>query len=254
MAGYNGYVKRASAILRGGKNISDIAVLYPIADLYANHKFGEGDPYLGGNTADYVNYTKIGETLSLDIRKDFIYVHPETLDKIIGDYKIVIVPAMETIHVKNLETLNKFVLEGGTVIFAGRAPSKSAEPGQNDKVRELLTGMSGGKCFYMPDLEYLSEFLNKCGVIFDVDIGPADVSGGNFTYIHKVLDGRDIYFFANSSDTPVSAKVKLRGEKSLEAWDPHTGDKKAAAAEYNNGATALTVELEAVKSMFFVTK
>ena len=35
---------------------------------------------------------------------------------------------------------------------------------------------------------------------------------GALTYIHKVKNGRDIYFFANSSEKPVDTKVVLRGE------------------------------------------
>ena len=39
----------------------------------------------------------------------------------------------------------------------------------------------------------------------------------------KNVDGREVYFFANSSETPVDCHVRLRGRPALEEWDPHTG-------------------------------
>ena len=261
MPEYNNYVKRASSLLRGGNHISDIAVLYPIADLYAYHRFGEGDPYLGGNIAEHVNYTEIGEILSLDIRKDFIYAHPEMLDnKFIGNYKIFILPAMETINLKNLETIRQFVLNGGFLIAAGILPSKSAEPGQDEKVRELIKELfyNNKNCVHLPvlTLENLSDALKNTGIIFDVDINiNGAAAGGNFTYIHKKLENRDIYFFANSNDTPVSAKVKIRGAKPSpwESWDPHTGERAAITGDFYGGATDFTLGLGTVKSIFLIS-
>ena len=39
---------------------------------------------------------------------------------------------------------------------------------------------------------------------------------GALTYIHKVRNGRQIYFFANSSQRPISTTVTLRGDVKLE--------------------------------------
>ena len=273
MPDYNNYVKRVSSLLRGGRHVSDIAVLYPIADLAAYHRFGEGDPYFGGNIAPHVNYTEIGEMLSLDIRKDFTYLHPDVLSnkcrvdnyELILDnaenresYKVVILPAMEVIHLENLEKLYQFVISGGTLISIGLLPSKSAERGRNGRVRELIDEMFGdnGRCYHIPDFsaEKLSAVLKETGIIFDVECEPVRINGGNFTYIHKILDNRDIYFFANSGDTLVSAEIKLRGQKHLELWNPHTTEKKKAEYSFNcDGTTSLLVELEPVKSMFFIT-
>jgi hypothetical protein len=284
---YNKYVKRTSALLRGGRHISDIAVLYPIADLSAYHVLGESDPYLGGNIAPHVNYMKIGEALSLEIRKDFTYIHPDILNaKCIADngrlildnaenrecYKVVILPAVEVIHAENLEKLRQFTETGGTVISVGLLPSKSAEYGQDNKVRKLTGDLfdysdccpftlrmygNGGRCYYIPVFtpEILSSVLKDTGIIFDVECAPVTIDGGNFTYIHKESDGRDIYFFVNSSDIPVSAEVKLRGQKFLELWNPHDGDGNRVKAVYTvnkDGTTTVLVELDPVKSVFFV--
>jgi hypothetical protein len=58
MGEYNRYVSKVSALLRGGRHVSDIAVLYPIADLMAYHQFGDESAYLGGNIAPYDGYRR----------------------------------------------------------------------------------------------------------------------------------------------------------------------------------------------------
>src|SRR6185369_10841842 len=51
---------------------------------------------------------------------------------------------------------------------------------------------------------------------------------GALTYIHKVKNGRDIYFFSNSSPRAIDTKVVLRGRKTLGTWNPHSGTVEAA--------------------------
>ena len=55
--------------------------------------------------------------------------------------------------------------------------------------------------------------------VYDVAFEP----GQTLRYIHKVWDGRDIYFFANLEESRIAGWVTLRGRRQLELWDPHTG-------------------------------
>jgi len=94
---------------------------------------------------------------------------------------------------------------------------------------------SGGRAFFVPQPEpkILDGILKEAVPVRDVDIRQAPAwpvkmnraYEGALTYIHKVKDGRDIYFFANSTDNPMDADVVLRGRKSLSVWNPHTGEK-----------------------------
>ncbi|MDR2757199.1 MAG: hypothetical protein LBC20_15995 [Planctomycetaceae bacterium] len=53
---------------------------------------------------------------------------------------------------------------------------------------------------------------------------PVSEGNGMLQYIHKVKDGRNIYFFANSSNSSVEFDTVLRGTFSdLENWNPHNG-------------------------------
>ena len=106
--------------------------------------------------------------------------------------------------------------------------------------------------------ENLEEALNKCVDAYDVTVSnqePAELTGGNLTYIHKVIDGQETYFFANSSNQRVSADVALRGEwKNLYLWDPHTGTRERAKTTVKDGVTSVKLELDSVKSVFFVNE
>ena len=79
---------------------------------------------------------------------------------------------------------------------------------------------------------------------------------GALTYIHKVKDGRDIYFFANSSPKSVATTVVLRGEKRLKIWNPHTGERHEAEFSIGeaNGQPVTTVHLvlPTVSSLFYI--
>ncbi|MDX9755733.1 MAG: glycosyl hydrolase, partial [bacterium] len=119
---------------------------------------------------------------------------------------------------------------------------------------------SGGKSYFIPrpTAEVLQTVLDDALPGYDVAFAdPLTVEGGNLSYIHKIVDGRDIYFFGNSSETPVDCTVWLRGEKQGESWNPHTGAIQAAVTETEqrpDGAyTALRLVLPPVESRFFVT-
>jgi hypothetical protein len=79
---------------------------------------------------------------------------------------------------------------------------------------------------------------------------------GALTYIHKVKDGRDIYFFANSSPKNIDTTVVLRGGKSLTIWNPHTGAQEPAefTPSEANGQPVTTVHLvlPSVSSRFYI--
>jgi len=61
--------------------------------------------------------------------------------------------------------------------------------------------------------------LNKTSKIFDVNYPVNE----DIRYIHKVIDGRDVFYFANIGDESVDIPVTLRGNIKLQKWDPHTG-------------------------------
>jgi hypothetical protein len=76
------------------------------------------------------------------------------------------------------------------------------------------------------------------------------------SYLHRVKDGRNIYYFANSTDEPVETEVILRGKMTLQKWNPHTGETQSVPTvpTIANGVafTRAPLQLDGVKSVFFV--
>jgi hypothetical protein len=161
-------------------------------------------------------------------------------------YQAVILPGGAVLSVSALEKLKAYWDAGGTIIATSLLPSRSAEFGRDDDVRRLVSEMfgkatgengepaihrngAGGQAIFLarPSSESLATTLNRLNLKPDVAFpGLSSPTSGNglFGYIHRVRDGKDIYYFGNSSDTPIDATVELRGRlRRPESWNPHSG-------------------------------
>ena len=261
---FSDWIARCQLLLQGGRHVADVAVLYPIETIMADCHFGDEDTIS--------DYQEVGERLTRRIRQDFTFLHPEVLAEKCSinpvartldlpnavnrqQYRVLIVPGRSRGGVISAATLEKIVAfhaAGGTVIFTSKLPSRSAEPGRDTRVGELVRELfgvgsdaaprvftrrvhpGGGKAFFIPDIDAplgettrlaaaLDEGLELRDVRFEEAL-PLAGQDGELTCIHKVRDGRDYYFFANSSDVALDTWVRLRGRIVPEALDPHTGE------------------------------
>ena len=119
---------------------------------------------------------------------------------------------------------------------------------------------AGGRAYFVDGNlnRNLLAALDDALSVYDVEIdGVAGVSNGNFSYIHKIKEGRNLYFFANSSGDNVEASLQIRGElREPMWWDPVTGESRAAdyRVEQIDGQTVTVVEgdFTAIQSLFLV--
>jgi hypothetical protein len=118
---------------------------------------------------------------------------------------------------------------------------------------------AGGKAWFVRggDAAGLQRALDEAFDVYDVRFDPSPaVRRGNLTYIHKVNRDRHIYFFANSSETPVQTQICLRGRLDLELWDPHDGRQRASARVHQQrggqDVTLVSLMLAAGRSLFLV--
>ena len=287
---YNTFVGRSQRILQHGCPVVDIAVLYPIHGLQAAYHFdGDLDAYHGGVVPDWADYMEIGERLSLELRHDFTYLHPEVFvkscalrgdilqfqqDDLQQEYQVLILPGSNTISGDVIAKARQFFDQGGAVIATTRLPDQSVEFGRTAEILEAIQAMfgeakpdgsagclmnrnaAGGRCFFVPvpTAEALSEVLAAALPVPDVAWNePVRAEGGNLMVLHKRMDGREFYFFANSSDTAVATTVHLRGEYQLERWDPHTGAIEGQPAATAHGRTRVALRLPPVTSVFLVS-
>ncbi|MGA1984359.1 MAG: glycosyl hydrolase [Acidobacteriaceae bacterium] len=326
----NDYVGRLSYMLQGGRHVADVAVLYPIDALHADYHnlggqefplaAGEKAPQIvetayarEGGDAPGADYQNIGEDLFRASRVDYTYLHPEVLvenctidhGKLMLDnqvnreqYKVLILPAQDTLSAAAAVKIKQFYDQGGTVIATEHLPTHSSEFGKDRELQQAMADIfgvaqdeplradvkraqdrqnlyvfwyyvkknaAGGQAYYLPNTHpwLLDTILRLAHPQRDVDIqlplGELRAGSeyeGALTYIHKVKDDRDIYFFANSSPKDIDTNVVLEGHKTLTVWNPHTGTQEPAEVTPGdaNGQPITTVHLKlaSVSSLFFV--
>lgn len=251
------YITRLNQCLQGGRHVADIAVVYPIEDMHAKLNFIQKNDLC---IPEYSNYTKLGEKLSCEYRYDFTYLHPEIIvDRCTFDaetkelclnnkvnferYKVLIFPAMEMVSLDVLKKGKEVFDKGGTVIFCEKVPTSGLNEQESESIKVIVNELfddknasdtlyikrnaNGGAVCYIPDNteDILENVLKEFVPVFDVAIERVDEpEDGTLTYIHKVKDGQDIYFFANSGINSIHTKVRIRGCKTLSCLDPHNGD------------------------------
>lgn len=248
------WASRVCMLLQGGRRVADIAILYPIASLQAFYKFeavDNQDGPVGRYAPASADYLAVGDRLTGDLHRDFTFVHPDdllsdrfdvgegvlVLDNPVNrqEFRVVILPGTDVIAVEALLVLRRFQDSGGAIIGTTSLPTRSAEFGRDEEVRELVDAIFRTAQFVPdPTVQALQEALDRVAPSADVTFAgaPRPHSGnGQLAYIHKVKGGRDIVFIANSSDDVVSTRVSIRGALQLEIWDPYKASIRPANAE-----------------------
>jgi len=299
---YNKYIGRLQRVMQQGRHVSEVGVLYPIATLQAGYYFdGPAKPYEGGVIPEEADYMDIGEALVLHARRDYVFLHPDVLDRncvLDGPclrldnnsaheaLRVIVLPGAKVVHAGNLAVVKRFWELGGKVIATTQLPFKSAEFGKDAEVKQAIADMFGAEaaapvedfakrpdrslrhanaaggvaCFIeRPTPERVRAVLQALVPVPDLSFeGNPAVKGGNLSYIHKVLDGREVYFLANSSDTGFETAVHIRGASGFELWDPHTGTiaecMQTHATDTDSPVTIVPLHFPPVHSVFLVSK
>lgn len=307
LSGYNDWVGRCSVLLRGGRHVADIGVLYPVAAMQAYAKLDAivDQPKVKGNVHPglYVppecDFNKLSDTLTGGVRRDFTFLHPEVLNekctlensllKLNNNvnyetYKVLIIPGCRVIYWSNLQKIKAFYDAGGKVIATTALPSQSAEFGHDQDVRMAIkhifgaeagaieadkkysshSNAKGGTAYYFPafksDPMVLGKVLDLANPAADVrfeGIEPTiDPEKGMVSYLHKVKDGRHVYYIANSTDSAIDAKLLLRGELKLQQWNPNDGAIHSVEAtvvrDDKTTFTRVPLKIDPLTAVFFV--
>ena len=326
------YIARIEYLLRGGRHVADVAVLYPIATHQAQYKFAQPsgvEPVTGGPARKGVDggfyyaleggmvtpentYIDLGEMLFRGMQIDYTYLHPDVLqdncvienhqltinNKVNREsFKVLILPGCETISLKTAQKIKEFYLAGGTVIATTVLPKRAAEFGKDSEVQQIIGevfGISeyapmkaairaytddfksyfayknnaGGRSYFLPrpDPKMITDVLNEAVPVRDVNIKleptwPVKMGrnyDGAVTYIHKVKDGKNIYFIVNSTNKPIETTVRLRGKQNLALWNPHTGERENLNADVSETGgqpvTTVPLSLGAMKSVIYIDR
>jgi hypothetical protein len=197
-------------------------------------------------------------------------------------YRALVLTGCHIISHKTLAKVKAFNEQGGLVVATTQLPFKSAEIGEDQRVLDLVQGLfgidpldkklqqdkhvhlnkKGGVAVFVPkpDRANLTEVFDEHMPLADVAFVPApELPAGpsHLSYIHKIKDGRDIFYFANSSDMAIETDILIRGHRNLEAWNPHTGTidpriKGEHVKRHGEDVTRFPLTLRPVTSLFLV--
>lgn len=281
---FTDYLTRLNTLMQNdGRFIADIAVLYPINTMQSGHYFdGPLSAYEGGVDIPGLDYAEVGRILFDEMGKDYLFLHPEVMEQRCkvkngklalnnkvqyGSYSVLVLPGCSTLSLANLEKARTLYRKGGTVIFTTSLPRKATKEADNEKLRQTVENMlagstatsfgrqarneKGGTVLFVENPT--RENLEKAFVAANYDRGTQFPSGTPLRNIHKLVNGKNLWFFANPTPHAVTAEATLEHEMKLGAWNPHNGEiQHDYPVRNNNGRTTLDITLRPYTSIFFV--
>ena len=264
---FNRFLSRLNYLLaRPGRHVADVAVLYPIQTQYAGHHFdGPRGYYEGGVEVPGTDYPLISHLLTDDLGVDFTFLHPEVVDDRCSaqdgrlhlnndvnheQFSTILLPGVKVIALSNLKRIEEAWRQGVGVVFTTQLPEQAADnPEGDDEVKDIVARMRNdsshpARFVEQPTAASLAAALDAClpqrDVTFIGDEHP-------FNYLHKVVDGHDIYFFGNIDGAPATNTIRLRtSAKTFSLMNPHTGKVTTlpSATTNDSGSDCFEFELQ----------
>jgi hypothetical protein len=258
------YLQRVSYMMRQGRPANDVALYLSDSDAWAS--FVPGRVAMNSAISRRLGRNIIRQILESGYNFDFF--DDGLLDmrgKVEGDsltfgdikYKVVVLPNVERIPPSTMRKLEEFVKGGGILIATRKIPALApgflATEEDQKTVREIAR-----RLFKDPDapgifLEWESDFGEALAkrLAADVKFDPAAPEMG---FVHRQTDSGEVYFLANTGNTPKSVKATFRIHgRQAESWDPMTGQVAAVKIiEHDESGTSINLDLQPYASQIIV--
>ena len=235
------YLQRVSFALRQGKPANDVALLLPNDDAWAsftaNGHLSSGATTQGGfnprgkdvsideNMGDLLGSEVMTQILDAGFNLDFI--DADAIDTLGIRYPVLVLPGVERLPLATYQKIEQYATRGGIVVATRRLPSTA--PGfrnagsEGEQIRAISQRLFQAKDalgFYVEDEKQLGNVITK-RLKPDVSLVP---KGPEIGFIHRKLEGGDLYFIANTSNRPFTGTATFREDaRHAESWDPFTG-------------------------------
>jgi hypothetical protein len=223
------YLQRVSWLMRQGRPVSDVALYLPVADIRAGFTAGTGRVSIDRQADEAMGRELIPALL--DAGYSFDAVDDGLLEEALakGGYKAVVLPRVERIPLETYRRLERYVEGGGLLLAAGRtprlAPGKAGAAGQAQEIAAISRRLfEAGQAVFAPtEAELVARLKGKTAA--GLSWAPASSAIG---YAHRSVDGTDVYFVANTGNTPYEGRLETaRKGARAEVWDALTGRRQA---------------------------
>lgn len=178
-------------------------------------------------------------------------------------YRVLVLPHFgRTMRPEVLEKVRDLVRNGAVVVGPKplRAPGLTDYPQCDQRVTELadeIWGDADGRRVTKHALEKgavywgapLAQVLSDAGVRPDFQYSGSE--DPDLRYIHRIIDGADVYFVSNQTHRFISVDCTFRATGTPELWHPETGTiEQAAMYRQDQGATTIPMLLAPAESVF----
>ena len=262
------YKTRLSAILMETDFFADIAVLHPLADMWAIHG-PQRDPFpellypayqykvweaihRNGNSCDYTSEAIIQQSVAED---GFLKYNHRA-------YHTLILIEVESMQPATAEAIATFVKNGGKVLFIGKEPHKSTgltDYRTNDeKVRQTIAEMKqnyASRIFTLSaptdNIElWFKNIQQQCGIKPYMSI---ERPNPYISQIRHTTKGKDLFFVTNcSTDQRFVIQAQFPDSKGQPwLWNPETGERSRYPGTVGKDRT-LTIDLSPAGSILIV--
>ena len=255
------YFSRVHVLMTQGEPVRDILMIHPMESVWVRCRAG----WLGTEDVKQLD-TRIQRLRDwlLDANLDFDYGDEEmmarlakvhkgngqpTLDVGKAHYTTIVVPPLLTIRNSTLGLLRRFARAGGRVLFVGEPPRYvDAEP--SDDAAAMASAFASVPFLARPVVSAL-EAARTISILSD--------KGGQFAPALYQLrrDERKQYLFVctrSESKDSGPLTVRLARGKSVEEWDPHSGQRCLADYEAENDHITIRTDLPGCGSRLFVIR
>jgi hypothetical protein len=265
---YHQYLARCQFLLQQGVAVADVCYLTPEG---APHVFRPPQSALRGSPPDPVAFHFDACTPEALLTRATV-AHGRLVFRQGTTYQLLVLPSVETMTPALLQRVRALVRAGAAVLGTppDRSPSLAGYPACDSEVRRLavelwgaatasgeLTERKVGAGRDFPGVR-TTDLYPAVGVAQDVlarlRVPPDFTSPAALRHTHRRVGDVDLYFVANPASVWVGACGTFRvAGKSVEIWNPLTGDSRpAVGCEENEGRTTVPLWLEPSGSRFVV--
>ena len=247
---------RISYALRQGKYKADILMIHSMESYYLDPKLENREPVKTGKLNQ--DFIETSHNL-LKIQRSYDYGDESLLAKYgkiknnkisLGEieYKIVIIPSVETLRKTTIDILTKFMNNGGTVAAVGTLPKliDGESSGNISKFNSKLKTITNNP-------KALKTFLDKVTPSETKLVHLNNISTETIWLMEKQLDTGRMFFLANvGRNKPISTEFQIKGKGKLEYWNLENGKVESIPQEIKEGYISTKLEFHPAGSHLLV--
>jgi hypothetical protein len=239
------HVRRISYMLTGGDPVTDVAILYPQANLWAGNGPGATQETLAA---------LVGIPLDADL------IDPESLlraeiherELVIGrmHYRALVIPGVQCLRRSEMEKARQFSKQGGLVLIQSQWPADSMEDGRSDPLLGRIAKewiADGGKT--IPP----GETAAKIAASISPDVCILQGPDRSLRYQHVRRGAKEIYWLVNSATAAATWRIRFRAIGTPSIWQPEDGSIRPLTDFVCGGDhTECTISLDGWQGCFVV--